>query len=429
MKKSLLLAIITLISGLTFINAQTRPKPTPKPELTVEDLKKYTYYFDVKDGKFNGKGAEFLKKEFAKNQYFLLGEYHGSQRISEFTKALIPALHDNGYRYFGIEVGPIAVQVLSELSKDSSKTLENLRRFLSKNNFSIRGSNETPFPFFDNVSDAEFLAEAAKRDWKLFGLDQEYADSHFMLLNRMFANLKSKQKKRLKEKYDKATVDVKRCYVEGYERRQSYLMMQDSKIINDFLDLASKKNPKNRAIAAAFRKTNTIYGHGATREWYRQNSERIDYMKKNLREGFARTKFDIKKDKMLLKMGGVHTSKGFSPLSLFEVGNTLHELATFNGNNSVHIDFLSRFYVDENGKEIDSLADKNAFRYRSKAFLQMAKKDQWTIIDLRPLRKKFLHYNRTLDAIILDIFKQHDVVIIPKIEIAPTRNFDLRSMK
>src|SRR3712207_9532180 len=80
-------------------------------------------------------------------------------------------------------------------------------------------------------------------------------------------------------------------------------------------------------------------------------------MKKNLAEGFAKLKFDLKKDKMLLKMGAVHTGRGFSDLSLFEIGNTLSELAAFHGNRSLHIVFGSRFYFAANGQEIDSLAD------------------------------------------------------------------------
>lgn len=421
MKKLTLLSICLFIFAVTFLKAQTKPKT--KPVLKPTDLEKYTYYFDIKDGKFTGNGADFLKKEIAKNQYFLLGEYHDSYRISEFTKALIPILHDEGYRYFGLEVGSIAVQVIDELSNDAEKTVENLNKFQTKYNYTPFKRTLPVFPFFQNVSDAEFLAEAKKRNWKLIGLDQEFSYSHEMLLDRMFANLSANDKQNLKEKHKQAIEFVKRSYVEGYLKRKKYLMMRDSKTVNDFLDSASKNYPENKVIANAFRKTNRIYGHGATREYFKQNSERIDYMKENLSKGLAKYKFDLKKDKMLLKMGGIHTAKGFGNLSLYEVGNTLHELAKFNENNSIHATFYSRFYT-ENSQEMDSLADEKSFTYRFKGLLQMAKKDQWTIIDLRPLRSNVFYSRKyKLDIVIENIFKQHDILIIPKTEIDTKRNF------
>jgi hypothetical protein len=119
---------------------------------------------------------------------------------------------------------------------------------------------------------------------------------------------------------------------------------------------------------------------------------------------------------MLLKMGGVHTGRGFSPLSLFEMGNALSELAELNGNRSLHVNFTSRYYVD-GGKEIDALDNSKGFLYRFQPLLQMAKKDEWTIIDLRPLREAvFYHRKYEMDAVLLEWFRQHDIVIIPKLE-------------
>ena len=57
----------------------------------------------------------------------------------------------------------------------------------------------------------------------------------------------------------------------------------------------------------------------------------------------------------------------------------------------------------------------------------MAKKDQWTVIDLRPLRSAVFYQRKyKIDDVILDIFKQHDLLIIPKQDKAATLNIDLR---
>ncbi len=422
MQRILTLVFITVFLSSLSANGQNKEKPELKPT----DLEKHTYYFDIVDGKFTGKGADFLKKEIQNTQYFLLGEYHNSLRVSEFTKSLIPVLHNQGYRYFGLEIGPISNIILNELSKDPNSTVSSLRKFNSK--YYVKSSRRTftPIPFFSNVGDAEFLVEARGRKWNIIGLDQEFSYGYLSLLDRMYANLRKKQKRRLKTAHMKAVAVVTNAYsVRFAGGKAHYQAINDSKEYNDFLDAASINNPRNRAIANALRKTTDIYLKNVTRRYFAANSTRINYMKENLRRGFDETKFDLKRDKMLLKMGSVHTSKGFGNLSLYEVGNTLHELAKFNGNRSLHAYFYSRYYV-ENGKVIDPLADKTSFTYRFKALLQMAKKDQWTIIDLRPLRSNVFYSRRyKLDEIVLSIFKQHDIVIIPKIEKDAASNFDL----
>lgn len=69
-------------------------------------------------------------------------------------------------------------------------------------------------------------------------------------------------------------------------------------------------------------------------------------MKQNLAASFERVKFDLRKDRLLLKMGGVHTGGGFSPLSLFEIGNTLSErLPPFTATARLHVNFGTKFFT------------------------------------------------------------------------------------
>lgn len=395
-----------------------------KPSLSEKDLEKNIYYFEVSDGKLTGDGAKFLIDELSKHQFVLLGEYHGSHQISKFTSAIIPVLHDAGFRNFGLEIGPVSVDILHELSKDSAKTVENLNAFNSKFYVSTKNRTFTPIPFFSYVEDAEFLAETSKRKWNLIGLDQEFSFSYLPLLERMYKNLKPKQQKELKDIYEKAVATVKNAYVTDENGgKSSYLAISESAEYNRFLDSAAEGNSSNKKIADALRKTTDIYTKNILRRYFEANSNRVEYMKKNLMQGFSEVKFDLRKDKMLLKMGGVHTGKGFSPLSLFEIGNTLNELAEFHGNKSLHINFGSRFYI-ENGKEIDALADKNGFLYRFQALLQMSKKDKWTLIDLRPLRSDVFYARKfKMDEIIWDIFRNHDFYLIAPTDIDPKPNF------
>ena len=419
MKKKLLFAFI-LFAFSSFGFAQE------KPTLTEKDLEKNTYYFEIADNKLVGNGAKFLAEEFKKNQYVLLGEYHNSYQISKFTKAIIPILDDSGFKTFGLEIGPVSVEILREFSKDSTKTITNLNTFNSKFYLPTKDRTYTPIPFFSNVEDAEFLAEATKRKWNLIGLDQEFFAAYLPLLERMYRNLNQKKQKDLAELYLNTTALVKTAYeVDNNSGKRRYETIAESADYGNFLDLASEKNPSNRKIADALRKTTDIYLKSVKRQYLAQNIERIEYMKQNLSESFAKSKFDLKRDKMFLKMGAVHTGRGFSPLSLFDVGNTLSELANFNGNKSLHLSLNARFYMD-NGKEIDELADTKGFGYRFQALLQMSKKDKWTVIDLRPMRSDVFYARKyKLDEIIWEIFKNHDIYIMPPMDIDAKPNYQI----
>ncbi len=430
MRKAVWKILAILQTGILSLSVIAQsPTPTPRPGLTEKDLEKYTYYFDVTAEGLTGDGAKFLAGESRRNQYFILGEYHGSKRISEFTRAMIPMLHDAGYRHFGLEIGPVSVEILRELSKDPAIAVQNLKTFNSKFLVTRGERNFTPIPFFSNVEDADFLIEATKRRWSLIGLDQEFSFSYFPLLERMHDALGKTRRAELGLKYDAAVKDLAAIYRDDAARTQNAsIAISESSAINSYINEASRGNAKNTAIAAAIRTTTEIYKNNANtiRKYYLANGTRVDYMKKNLTAGFSANRFDLKRDKMLLKMGAVHTGRGFSPLSLFEIGNTLSELAAFNGNSSVHITFGSRFYTD-GGKEVDALADSAAFDYRFKALLQMGRRDQWAVIDLRPLREAIFYHRRfEIDEVVREIWKNHDLFIIPKLDTDPTPNYTAR---
>lgn len=415
-----LMSVLIMLFALTANSALAQGKP----ELTEKDLADYTKYFDIKNGEFVGEGAAFLWSEFAKHQYVLMGEYHGSHQLSLFTQAIIPPLHKNGFRYFGLEVGPVSSQILTEMMADTGKISKKLNELNSRYLKNAENRQFTPIPFFSYMEDAEFLKEAAIAKWQLIGLDQEFMAGYTMLLDRMYQNLNDDSKRILKDSHLKAVEAVRIAdSIDAANGKRMYETINSSSPFNDFLAGASKNNKKNQEIAEALRITNSIYLKGVQRKYYEQNSDRVTYMKQNLGNFLNSESFDLSKDKMLLKMGAVHTGRGFSPLSLFEIGNTLSELAEFNGNSSLHINFNCRFYIDK-GKEIDDLADSTSYGYRFKGLFQMAKKDQWTVIDLRPLRSK-VFYNRAfkLDEIILELFKNYDWFIMPPLDFDPVPNY------
>lgn len=419
--------ILILCLTLMMIVASTGALGQSRQPLMPGDLQQHTYHFDIDANRPVGDGAKMLIEELRKNQFVILGEYHGSLRISEFTRMVIPILANAGCRTFALEVGPVSAEILSELSVRPEQTAARLRDLNSRNLVEDRGRVYTPIPFFSYIEDADFLAEARTRNWRLIGLDQEGSFAHSVLIDRMFRALDRRSRTELRPVYEKAIAAVKAAYKGSQNDGPSkYEAIMDSVDVNELLNRASAANPANRRIADAVRFTNEVFymNDSRVRQYYDANAKRINYMKRNLSEQFSRLNFDVKKEKLLLKMGAVHTGRGFSPLSLFEIGNTLSELAELNGNRSLHIEFGSRFYT-EGGKEVDGLADEKGFPYRYKALLQMSRRDKWTVIDLRPLRNAVFYARRyELDPVVLEIFKNHDLYIIPPTDRDSTPNYD-----
>jgi hypothetical protein len=189
-----LMSVLITLFALTANSALAQGKP----ELSEKDLADHTKYFDIKNGEFVGEGAAFLLSEFAKHQYVLMGEYHGSHQLSLFTQAIIPPLHKNGFRYFGLEVGPVSSQILTEMMADTGKISKKLNELNSRYLKNAENRQFTPIPFFSYLEDAEFLKEAAIAKWQLIGLDQEFMAGYTMLLDRMYQNLNDDAKRTIK---------------------------------------------------------------------------------------------------------------------------------------------------------------------------------------------------------------------------------------
>jgi len=391
--------------------------------LTVKQLESLTYTFDVVDGKLTGEGKAFLENEMAKAQYTMIGEYHGSKRISEFTNAIIPVLDNLGCHTFALEVGPVTGEILNNASPDTETYLREINnKYLFKEEDGYVGG---PIPFFEAKEDAAFLGVAKEKGWNVFGIDQEFYFSFIMLVDRMYSQLPSDAKQNYMDSYNSIKTTLHQFYIDDENDKKAFsLSVQDSKLISDFLEQMSK-TPENISIVEAFEKSIEIYALYAKRKWYENNATRITYMKSQLKEGLTRFNFDISKDKLLIKMGGYHLSKGFSPLSLYEVGNTLNELAAYHGNTALNIGFMSR-YSKEGDKITDNYKSENTYFKARKDILQMGKKDKWVVIDLRPMVKGYFYYPQQfkLNPQLQKLVQRYDLLVIPKIEIESTPNYD-----
>ena len=319
----------------------------------------------------------------------MIGEYHGSKRISEFTNAIIPILDKQNYKAMALEVGPTIGRILNNFNSDVAADIKSIHnKYLTKES---DGYVNTSFPFFDAKEDAQFLQTAKDKSWTIFGIDQEYYDSYIMLSDKMYSNLSKKIQIANVELYKKTKAKLKAFYDDDINDVENFhAALSKSELYKIFIQKMATE-PINIEIIEAMTKSSEIYLLNHQKQWFENNATRITYMKSRLNKGLSNLNFNIADDKLLIKMGGYHLSKGFSPLGLYEVGNTLNEIAEYHGNIALNIGFITRFHMEDNVIK-DNYESENKYYKNLKDLLQMGKKDEWIVIDLRRLIKGHFYY-------------------------------------
>jgi len=385
--------------------------------LVAQFLNEHTRTFDIEEGRLIGKGADFLTKEASKSQFLLIGEYHQSPRISQFTSSLIPVLDSLGFGDLLLEVGPHSAQILNEMRRSKETVSYQLKRFHTKYGYvEPDGYFTGAIPFFDFKEDADFLEKAFKKSWSIAGLDQEYYNGYGPLVDKMFQNLPSEIQLVLEDEKNKVIDSIYHYYwKEIYEDVNLYKVLIEAEWLHSFLDKAAI-NPINQSIRSAIQKTIQIYSRSIVyHDYVGNNQERVDYFKENIRNFMDTSSFDLSKGKLVVKMGSHHTSKGYNPMDMLDVGNFFSEVAELHGNRSLHISFHNRF-VKEDGELIDMLEAQKDSPWN--ALAQMGHKDKWTIIDVRPMKGAVFYYPKKFE--IPEKLKkrilQHDLILIPPTE-------------
>ncbi len=343
---------------------------------TPKDVAPFTYSFSIEENQLKGTGAQILREAILESHFFLLGERHYSARTSELTQALIPELEKAGYQDFIAEIGPESAQVLTELSHPLEEAREQITNFYQK--YAFEAYEDAPIPFFEGKEDLDFLIEAFEREMKLHGIDQEYYNSTFHLFDRMFEQAPSS--KALDNLKDTVMRVIHQHYGLDMEQNNYRLFknMSEKPIIKEALEKLAAAAPANTPIAEALLKTWDIYGRYMKRDGT-SHVARIQYMRQNFSK-VVETKPD---GKFFVKMGALHIAKR-PRLSAYDVGDLANSLAEKKGVKATHIACTSRYY--EQGNKVSDYWESMKQAGFPFSFIQLGKKDAFTLIDLRALR-------------------------------------------
>ncbi|MEM9681034.1 MAG: hypothetical protein AAF901_12000, partial [Bacteroidota bacterium] len=143
------------------------------------------------------------------------------------------------------------------------------------------------------------------------------------------------------------------------------------------------------------------------------NQLRANYMKKNF-EGYLK-KYG-RNEKVFIKLGGVHLTRGLSPFKVNDVGNYLVDLANKNGKEFLSIRHLITY---RNGK---SNVGKSAWKSVD-LFLKLGIKEQWTLVDLRPFRALLEKGKISTNEQIAYELKSYDLLLISPDDQYPKINY------
>ncbi len=396
--KNLNIILILLITA-GFANAQQT--------LTSELLEKSAIRFTINsEGQLEGNARRQWLTWIGDNQYVGLAEVHNSAQLSLFTKALLNVLDEKGFEHFAMEMGPNTAAILQNKTRNADETLANIKTLNQK--YGKRSSSNTPLIFVNKMEDAVFVEEASRLGFKFWGLDQEFAGSYEMLIDQIYAN-NTNSDDSFSEAYNSAKSAIRKVIFKQKIKGQSvYCWYLSSEEINDFFALV--EDQESLKIIEDIKTSWDIY---CKHTQGGSNQLRANYMKKNFNSYL--NKYG-KNAKVFAKLGSAHLTHGISPFGVNDLGKHMTEISAKNEKEFLIIRQLIAY---RNGK---SNIGKSGWKSVT-MLLELGRKDQWTVVDLRPFREMVERGELTANKKYQYELNNYDLLIIPPDDQYPKVNY------
>lgn len=342
--------------------------PAQQP-LTSELLEKSAIRFSLNaEGQLEDEPRKQWLDWIGDNQYIGLAEVHNSAQLSRFTKAFLNTLNEKGFENFAMEMGPNVAEKLQQIAQDPSKASDSIRIYSRR----YSKSRKPLFVFAGKIEDSYFVEEASRLGFNFWGLDQEYLFSFEMHIDKIYVDEKNEAAE-FQQAFQKVKALIRKSIFKSKTNGQStqcwYLSNED---INTFF--AMIENEKSLEIIRDIRMSWDIYckhSQGGS------NQLRANYMKQNFTNYLQTHGADAK---VFVKLGNVHLTHGISPFGVDDIGKFLTEKSLKDQNGFLIVRHLIAY---RNG---NSNIGKSGWKAVN-MFLELGRKDQWTVVDLRPFRE------------------------------------------
>jgi len=394
--------------------------------IRVDDIKEFSYSFDIENGELVGEGAAMLTKAISNSHLFMLGNNSRNKMEADLELALSRVLNQNNYKTMIMEVGPASAQIVNRMTSDSSEVVESFKRLNQKYHFDGGGSQFMPIPDLKYLGACQLVEYAKANDWTIDGIGVDYWVGYEMLVDELYNNLPVANQQLHHDSY-KSTSDLVGSLLKSVEEqtyddvRKLILSLKNSDMFINYIEEMSAYDI-NKKIVQYFRFSLDYWLMYGNQEGFKKNKLSDKRNKVLMRDIVDKIDFDFSKDKMFVKMWRNHLVKGLTPNGNYGVGNMLMELADYHGHNSLSIGVLGRYMIEEDGvKDILDTPGRRVGIYDP--LIALGQKDKWVLIDLRPFTEVFYWGNYIQTKEMWTMMRRYDMIIIPKADSKAVVNF------
>ena len=248
----------------------------------------------------------------------------------------------------------------------------------------------TQYPFLPGLKMQDFLKPLLDMAWKYGDWIEEYYYSVLYLTDELL-NIFSEDVNfpkiiyTLKENADSKIKDWFLKEMDSEDEIDVFSELLKEPSVRDFFNATDGKNVRASSIVKDIKLSWDIYSR-----WRKDSHvDRISYMRNNFLTNYKTQGEETGVfPKVFLKFGQLHASQIIS-LGAYDIGRFVNKLAHEKGVKSTNINSWTRFYQDE-GAVVDYLEKYPDHYQRLRLFMDLAKQDQWTIIDLKSIREDVL---------------------------------------
>lgn len=334
--KQLALGIVSifLISGINSSHAQ-KTTESDSTKITLEQvLEANRYPIGFNEEGLTGEGGQWLRQKAREATIVSLGEMHLTKEIPLMMTALMKDLQRAGeFDHLAIEASPWTTEQMTKKLRKGEEAYDN---FIKQYPFTV--------PFYNFTNERDLLLQAVKgnkHDDPLWGLDQIFAFSTNLALDRLEALASTDEAKNAIQKVRKAGRDKSADdpRLKKYSTGITTPISAFDPTTFDTLQSYFAGNSEAQTILEELSQSITIYRTNDT-DNYRSNQLRARYLRNNLRNHVQKAQQSGKTPQILIKMGARHIYRGMTPNNALDVGNLAVSLARGMGGEALNVAIL-----------------------------------------------------------------------------------------
>lgn len=368
------------------------------------------YKLNYDGQKFSGPAWDRLVQEGRQAQFFLIGEEHGIAENPGLAAQLFSTLSGAGYRRLVIEISPPMAQVLDDALLQGGT--DAVRRLFGK-----PGGEPA---FFGMAEEVEMLARVREvvpdNQAAFWGVDYEVAGDR-TLLRILQTRDKPAAAQDALNALVKASEESWSKYAETGGPQYIFSFAGDPALVRAVREAWLNPDEESDSILETLEKTleiNRLWGAGSG---WASNQRRAALLRANFLRHWNASGDRGGKPRVMAKLGASHLVRGLNMTQTFDLGTLLPELAAQIGEHSVSMMVLP-------GKDsLSAVLDPSAWRYEPKPpkdeyakgiepLIAAAFADEFTLIDLRPLRGALARHRRSADPELVRVVYGFDLLLV-----------------